>query len=186
MSGVHIKGSVLKSRLAFVQDLAPDGGAERVLGRLSAQEQSELCSLLATKWYPFELGQHLDEAIVAELGRGQAGFFERLGSASADKNLTGVHKHFLVAGNPHAFLERTPMICSLLLRQGPSRVPEDRSDRGRPDDLRRGELQRSRLRHGRGLARAGAGNARRPEPAGRRGRVSGSRREVCRYRLSWS
>jgi uncharacterized protein (TIGR02265 family) len=118
MTRVRIKGSVLKSRLAFVQDLAPESGAERVLGRLSVQEQSELRSLLATKWYPFELGQHLDEAIVAELGRGKADFFERLGSASADKNLTGVHKDFLVAGNPHAFLERTPMIYSFYYDKG--------------------------------------------------------------------
>ena len=117
MSNVRIKGSVLKSRLAFVQDLAPDGVA-RVLARLPAADQQALASLLATKWYPFALGRGLDDAIVAELGGGRSAFFEELGVASAEKNLTGVHKEFLVVGNPHAFLERTPMIYSFYYDQG--------------------------------------------------------------------
>jgi uncharacterized protein (TIGR02265 family) len=117
MSNVRVKGSVLKSRLAFVSELAVDGVA-RVLARLPPADQTELRGLLATRWYPFALGRRLDDAIVAELGGGRASFFEDLGVASAEKNLTGVHKEFLVVGNPHAFLERTPMIYSFYYDQG--------------------------------------------------------------------
>jgi uncharacterized protein (TIGR02265 family) len=118
MVGVRIKGSVLKSRLAFVLDLAPEGGVARVLARLSPHDQEQLRTLLATKWYPFEIGRNLDDAIVAELGRGRPAFFEELGVASAEKNLGSVHKDFLVPGNPHAFLERTPMIYSFYYDKG--------------------------------------------------------------------
>jgi uncharacterized protein (TIGR02265 family) len=109
---------VLKSRLAFVRDLAPKDGLDRVLARLDSADQAELGRLLATKWYAFALGERLDQAIVAELGRGKASFFEDLGAASADKNLGGVHKEFLVPGNPQAFLERTPMIYAFYYDKG--------------------------------------------------------------------
>jgi uncharacterized protein (TIGR02265 family) len=186
MTSVRIKGSVLRSRLAFVQDLAPDGGSERVLARLSAPEQAELRGLLATKWYPFALGQHLDEAIVAELGRGRAAFFEQLGVASADKNLTGVHKEFLVAGNPHAFLERTPMIYSFYY------------DKGRREYQKTGPSEALLTTydaetfsvpdcatvvgwHRRALEMCGASS---PKVVEEECRARGG--EVCRYRLSWS
>jgi hypothetical protein len=65
-----------------------------VLSRLSAGDRAVLESLLASAWYPFELGKRLDQAIVDELGGGRAEFFEKLGEASAEKNLgaTGVHR----------------------------------------------------------------------------------------------
>lgn len=115
---IRIKGSVLKARLSFVQELVPQGGLERVLARLPAEDQKLLTGLLATKWYPFDLGKRLDDAIVKELGGGRYDFFERIGEASAEKNLGGVHKEFLVEGDPHAFLERTPLIYSFYYDQG--------------------------------------------------------------------
>lgn len=186
MSRVRIKGSVLKSRLAFVEDLAQAPGVERVLGRLSTLERAELGGLLASKWYPFELGQHFDEAIVAELGRGKAAFFEQLGVASADKNLTGVHKQFLVAGDPHAFLERTPMIYSFYY------------DKGRREYQRTGPNEALLTTHDaetfsvpdcatvvgwhrRALEMCGAKH---PKVVEEECRARGG--EVCRYRVSWS
>jgi uncharacterized protein (TIGR02265 family) len=117
---VKIKGSVLRSRLALVDEIAPDGGRERVLARLSPGDQEILGALLASSWYPFEVGRNLDAAIVDELGGGQATFFEKLGEASADKNLGegGVHRRFLVEGDPHAFLEKAPLVYSFYYDQG--------------------------------------------------------------------
>ena len=85
-----------------------------------AGERDVLTSLLASAWYPFELGKKLDEAIVAEIGGGRPEFFEKLGEASADKNLgaAGVHRSFLVPGDPHAFLAKTPLIYSYYYDQG--------------------------------------------------------------------
>ena len=117
---IQVKGSVLRSRLALVLDLRPGDGVSRVLARLEAKDRDALGSLLASSWYPFDLGSRLDEAIVAELGGGRPEFFERLGEASAEKNLgeAGVHRRFLVAGDPHAFLEKTPLIYSYYYDQG--------------------------------------------------------------------
>jgi hypothetical protein len=118
MTAVRIKGSVLKARMAFVQQLDPASGVQRILARLPLGDRSDLAALLDTQWYPFELGQRLDDAVVAEFGGGSRDFFEKLGEASADRNLTGVHKGFLVPGDPHGFLERTPLIYSFYYDQG--------------------------------------------------------------------
>jgi uncharacterized protein DUF2378 len=114
----QIKGAVIRARLLFVQELAPDGGLERVLARLTPAEGKELRSLLATNWYPLELGSRLDEAIVEVLGGGRVEFFEELGVASADKNLAGVHRGFLVPDDPHAFLENAPLIYGFYYDKG--------------------------------------------------------------------
>jgi uncharacterized protein (TIGR02265 family) len=117
---ISIKGSILRTRLALVEELAPGGGRERVLARLDGQERDTLGSLLASAWYPFELGRRLDEAIVEEVGGGRTDFFEKLGEASAERNLGagGVHRGFLVPGDPQAFLAKTPLIYSYYYDQG--------------------------------------------------------------------
>jgi len=117
---VKIKGSVLRSRLALVEEIAPGDGVDRVLSRLPESDRETLRGLLAASWYPFDLGRRLDAAIVDELGGGRADFFERLGQASAEKNLGpgGVHRGFLVAGDPHAFLSKTPLVYSFYYDQG--------------------------------------------------------------------
>jgi uncharacterized protein (TIGR02265 family) len=115
---IRIKGSVIKARLAYVRQLDPGGAVDRVLARLPATDRSELASILDTQWYPFDLGRRLDEAIAAELGGGRHDFFERLGAASAERNLAGVHRGFLVPGDPHGFLERAPLIYSFYYDRG--------------------------------------------------------------------
>jgi uncharacterized protein (TIGR02265 family) len=115
---VKIKGSVLKARLAFVADHAPEGGVERVLGAMAPEDRAALQGILATRWYPFDIGRRLDEAIARELAKGDPRFFEKLGEASAEKNLAGVHREFLVKGDPQAFLARAPMIYSFYYDTG--------------------------------------------------------------------
>lgn len=185
---ISIKGSILRSRLALVDDIAPDGGRSRVLARLSAGEREALGSLLASAWYPFELGKDLDEAIVAELGGGRTDFFEKLGEASAEKNLGagGVHRSFLVAGDPQAFLAKAPMIYSYYYDTG-RRVYEKTGEReallttfdaetfSAPDCLTVVGWYR------RALEMCGAT---RPRVVEEECRAKGG--EVCRYRLSWS
>ena len=114
----QIKGSVVKSRLSFVEEHFGKEGVERVLATLPAEDAKALGSVLTVKWYPLELGTRLDDAIVRVLGDGKAEFFERLGAASADRNLGTVHKAFIAAGDPHAFLTRTPVIYSMYYEKG--------------------------------------------------------------------
>ena len=114
----QVKGSVLKARLAFVEEHAGADAVGRVLAGLAADDQQALKTIVTMKWYPFDLGKHLDEAIVREVGGGRREFFERLGAASADKNLTTLHKAFVVEGDPHAFLAKAPQIYALYYETG--------------------------------------------------------------------
>jgi len=114
----QVKGSVLKSRLAFVEQHGGPDAVERVLVTLSAADRDALKNLVAIQWCPFDLGRRLDDAIVTVLGGGRAQFFERLGAASADANLSGAHKAFLTPGDPQAFLAKAPQIYKLYYDTG--------------------------------------------------------------------
>ena len=114
----QIKGSVVKSRLAFIEEHSGNEGVENVLASLPENDRRTLRSVVSVKWYPLDLGTRLDEAIVKVLGGGKPEFFERLGAASAEKNLSSVHKAFVTAGDPHAFLTRTPAIYSMYYEKG--------------------------------------------------------------------
>jgi uncharacterized protein (TIGR02265 family) len=185
---IQVKGSVLRSRLALVEELRPGDGVQRVLARLEAADREALSSLLASSWYPFDLGSRLDAAVVAELGGGRAEFFEKLGEASAEKNLgpAGVHRRFLVPGDAHGFLEKTPLIYSYYY------------DQGRRDYERTGEREAVLTTreaetfstpdcltvvgwYRKALEMCGAGS---PRVVEEECRARGA--AVCRYRLSWS
>jgi uncharacterized protein (TIGR02265 family) len=105
-----MKGAVLKARVAFIEEHFGKDGVQKVIGRLAQADRAMLEVILPIRWYPFELGERMDAAIVAALGNGDPRFFERLGSASAERNLTTVHKGFLRPGDPHAFLRNTQII----------------------------------------------------------------------------
>jgi hypothetical protein len=114
----QIKGSVLKSRLAFVEQHSGRDGVRKVLDTLSADDRRTLGIALAVAWYPFELGKRLDEAIVRVLGGGRTDFFEKLGEASAEQNLATFHKGFVTRGDAHAFLAKAPAIYKLYYETG--------------------------------------------------------------------
>ena len=114
----QIKGAVLKSRLAFVQEHFGKEGVNRVLEELPTADQRTLRMLFTSNWYPFALGKALDDGIVRVLGGGKTEFFERLGEASAEKNLSTVHAGYLTRGDGHAFLSKSPSIYSLYYETG--------------------------------------------------------------------
>jgi uncharacterized protein (TIGR02265 family) len=182
---VQIKGAVLKARLALIEQMAPGTGLAAVLARLTPAEAATLRGLLPTSWYPFELGKRLDAAIVNELGGGRPEFFERIGAASAEQNLRGVHRQFLAEGDPQEFLSRAPMIYAFYY------------DQGRREYERTGPSEAVLTTHGaevfsvpdcatvvgwhrRGLEMCGARN---PRVVEEECRARGG--DVCRYRLSW-
>ncbi len=114
----QIKGSILKARMAFVEEHFGAAGVERVLAGLHPEDRRSLKVIMIIQSYPFDLGKRLDEAIVRILGGGNPAFFERLGEASATKNLSTLHKVFLTPGNPHAFLRKAPSIYALYYETG--------------------------------------------------------------------
>lgn len=114
----QIKGTILKSRLAFVEEHWGAEGVNALLATFTAEDQRALQSLLTSKWYPFELGKRLDAGVVEVLGKGDPTLFERLGAASAQTNLTSVHKTFLTPGRPHAFLAKAQQIYGFYYETG--------------------------------------------------------------------
>jgi hypothetical protein len=181
---INIKGSVLLARLAFVQSRAGTEGVDRVLNRLPAESRGVVRSALFAAWYPFELGRQLDEAVRQELGGGRADFFMKLGEASADSNLKGVHKGFLKS-DPHAFLAQSPTIYAFYYDQGrrtyeavgPNEAVLTTYDAILVSEA---ECQTNLGWHRRALELCGARNVVAVEDECRaRGGA------VCRYRLSW-
>lgn len=114
----QVKGAVLKTRLSFVEEHFGADGVKRVLSSLPLEDQQALGMVLTIKWYPFELGKRLDTAIVEVLGGGRRELFERLGEASAEKNLATIHHGFLAPGRPHSFLSKAPAIYALYYETG--------------------------------------------------------------------
>jgi uncharacterized protein (TIGR02265 family) len=114
----QVKGSVLRSRLTFVEEHFGADGLRRVLESLSPEDRQTLERMLPSTWLPFDVGKRLDSAIVNVLGGGKHEFFERLGVASAERNLTTVHSSFLTPGDPQAFLAKAPHIYRLYYKTG--------------------------------------------------------------------
>jgi hypothetical protein len=116
---MNIKGSVLLARRAFVQKHFGKAAWDTVLAALPKEEQAVLGGMmLSVGWFPFKLGEHLDEAIVRVLGNGDDKVFMRIGAISAEENLAGPHRHFLVLGDPQGFLRQTPDIYKFYYDHG--------------------------------------------------------------------
>ncbi|HVO76523.1 MAG TPA: TIGR02265 family protein [Candidatus Bathyarchaeia archaeon] len=108
---MEIKGLILQARKDFVDDNFGTGAWQKVVEALPPDDRAQLRDLiLAAKWYPFELGERLDRAIVSVLGDGQEKIFEDIGAKSAQRSLVKVHKSFLTPGDPQAFLSKADVI----------------------------------------------------------------------------
>lgn len=104
------KGAVFASRLKFLRERGGEGLVERVLARLPKADREMLRGLvLAASWYPFEMNERLDKAIVTELGGGDELFLE-LGRQSALHNLTASHKNFIRSHDPHGLFRQAASI----------------------------------------------------------------------------
>lgn len=102
---------IIAARKEFVNENFGQGAWEKVMDGLS-QEDRQLIgeSILSSQWYPFEIGDHIDKAIVKVLGKGDNLVFEQLGAKSAQKSLAKEHRTFLAPGNPQAFMKKTGSI----------------------------------------------------------------------------
>jgi len=113
-----IKGGVLKSRLAFLEGRGGPEAVRRVLGTLLSEERALLSGELdPAGWYPFETGSHLDAAIEAELGGGDA-LFREMGAQSARDNLSFAQRAFVRERDPHALLKGAASIYRLYYDTG--------------------------------------------------------------------
>jgi len=108
---MQIKGLIIKARKDFVENHFGEGSWNKVLEALSAEDREELGDLVVTaKWYPFEIGERLDQAIVDVLGEGDKKIFEEIGAESARSGLGKVHQSFLEPGDPQGFMKKAGLI----------------------------------------------------------------------------
>lgn len=129
---MQVKGMVLQARKEFVEDEFGPGAWDRVLAALPPDDREVLGDelLLAAKWYPFEVGEHLDKAIAEVLGGGNPEIFERIGARSAQRGLTKVNRSFLVPGDPQAFMRKSSMIYKFYYNKGHREYEETGSTSG--------------------------------------------------------
>jgi uncharacterized protein (TIGR02265 family) len=119
-TGPGIKGNVILSRLKYVRERGGEEAFEKVLSRLSSDDQKALRGwILPIGWYPFDLNQRLDGAIAMVLSPGdKSQVFLEMGRASADANLAGAHKPYLKAGDPHFLLGNAERIYAAYYQIG--------------------------------------------------------------------
>ena len=114
----RIRGSVLAARLKFLEKELGRDAVARLSTLLEPGDAAELEHLLASRWYPFELGARLDEAIARVMGRSRDEVFRALGRASAESNLGGAHRAFLRPNDPLAFLQTTEILYPFYYESG--------------------------------------------------------------------
>ena len=107
---MKVKGSVLKSRLAFVEEQAGAEGVLRVRARLSAASRRSWTGCFPAAGIPSRWAGRSTRPWSRSWAEGSPEFFLRLGAASAVRNLGGVHRAFLRPGDPHGFLAQSPEI----------------------------------------------------------------------------
>jgi uncharacterized protein (TIGR02265 family) len=108
----RIKGVVVLARRQFVLDRWGEEGWRQVLARLAPADQEALGQiLLHAGWYPFELGQRLDDAIASvHSPHDRRQIFLDMGRASADVNLSQAHRAYVRPGEPQFLLRCMPDI----------------------------------------------------------------------------
>lgn len=113
-----IKGSVLKSRLAFIEQRLGKIGVARIVGRLPKEDREILDGiLLPAGWYPFETSERLTIAIAQELGDGDE-VYKELGRSSAEMNLSASQRVYVRERNPHGLLKAAASIYRLYYASG--------------------------------------------------------------------
>ena len=114
-----VKGAILQSRKAYVLQEHGEEAWRRVVAALPEGDRETLSGLVLTAtWYPFELNERLDQAIVEVVGGGDASVFEAMGARSARANLEGSHSVVLTPGDPGRFLSLTDRIYSFYYDTG--------------------------------------------------------------------
>lgn len=123
MSERSIKGSVLKSRLAFVEQKLGKVGVARIVAKLKKEDREILEGiLLPAGWYPFDTSERLTVAIAHELesALGEKGddVYRELGRQSAEMNLSASQRVYVRERDPHGLLKAAASIYRLYYASG--------------------------------------------------------------------
>ena len=115
-----IKGSSIKARLEYISSTYGDEMLEKILSCMNEEDQKQLKGLVSViSQYPLSLNARLDEAIAKVVDpNNPIKVYRDLGKASAEANLTTIHKTFIKGGDPHDVLKRFPSVRSQYYSEG--------------------------------------------------------------------
>ena len=115
----RIKGFVLSSRINFVKERFGAEALEKILAALPPADAERLRGvILPSSWFPVEVEERLDEAIIRVIGGRSEEAFRELGRQSAVKNLAKFQTAFLKGKDPLRFLAQTPSIYKIYYDAG--------------------------------------------------------------------
>lgn len=101
----RVKGTKLKSKLAFVEEAFGGGVLQEVLSALPEEDQQSLRRLLDLGWYPIGIFDRLLAAIVQVAGRGDLDVLDRMGRESANYQAENAYRVYFRGRDPRALLE---------------------------------------------------------------------------------
>lgn len=102
----NVKGSNILNRFSFIADRFGASAQERLLEALLPADAKRLRPrVMAAAWYPFDLYNRLDQAIVDLFRGGDLGICVEMGADSARRALAGTYRAFLKDG-PGPLLQR--------------------------------------------------------------------------------
>ena len=101
----RVKGTKLKSKLAFVEEAFGSEVLREVLAALPEEDRQSLRRMLDLGWYPIGIFDRLLAAIVQVAGRGDLDVLDRMGRESADYQAENAYRVYFRGHEPRALLE---------------------------------------------------------------------------------
>jgi len=128
--GYQVKGSTIKSKLAFVADRFGAAARDELTEPLRARG---LLPILDGSWYPFDLYVEVLRAIADRFYGGDRARLEEIGAYSAEKALTTTYRAFATGKGFFDFLDRLALLHGQFYNLGEMRV--ERRDAERACDI---------------------------------------------------
>lgn len=101
----QVKGTKIKSKLAFVENTYGEETLQRVVEKLSPEDRRVLKSVLDVAWYPIDLYYRLLEAIVEVAGAGDPRVLDRMGREAAEYQAEHAYGAYFRSKDPRSLLE---------------------------------------------------------------------------------
>ena len=122
---VHVKGSALKTSVAFISAKFGESGWKKVLSSLPDKDREILSKrVLVSSWYPFSSYLSLLTTADKMFGKGDFALCADMGRYSAESDLGSVYMVFNKEANPHFIISRAAAIWKTYYDSGRMEIAE--------------------------------------------------------------
>jgi len=101
----QVKGTKIKSKLAFVENTYGEEALQGVVDTMSAEDRRVLKSVLDVAWYPIGVYDRLLTAIVEGAGSGDPKVMDRMGREAAEYQAEHAYRAYFRSKDPRSLLE---------------------------------------------------------------------------------